>query len=99
MTGVELFWGPVDNLDEFWARYQQDPTPDLRERLLLQYSPLVKFAAGRVPGEPEEVVQRGLEVLTAAIDDFEPGNGSTFESHALSALQDAYSWDSGWAEV
>lgn len=89
----------MDNLDEFWARYHADPTPDLRTRLLLQYSPLVKYAAGRVPGEPSEVVQRGLDVLTAAIEDFDPGDGFTFESHALSALQDAYSWDEGWVEV
>lgn len=46
-----------------------------------------------------EVVQRGLEVLTAAIDEFEPGNGFSFESHALSALKDAYSWDDGWVEA
>jgi RNA polymerase sigma factor FliA len=107
LTSLELHCGSVDNLDEFWSRYRSDPSPDLRDRLVLQYAPLVKFYAGRAPGDPREAVERGLEVLTAAIDDYDPSGGS-FELHATEAFlsaydsrvrADAFSWSEGWAEV
>lgn len=85
----------MDDLNEIWTAYQQEASPEMRQRLVLQYAPLVKFFAGRVPGDPREVVQRGLEALTAAIDTYDPESGK-FESHAIAAFGDAYSWDEGW---
>lgn len=91
------YHGVDPSVEEVWSRYQAERDPDTRNRLLLQYSPLVKFYAGRVEGDSQEVITRGLEALTAAIDSYELGNGS-FETHAMSSFEDAYSWDSGWTE-
>jgi DNA-directed RNA polymerase specialized sigma subunit len=84
---------------EVWSQYW-DGAPELKPRLVLQYAPLVKFFAHRVPGDPQATVQRGLESLSAAIETYKPDCGA-FESYALGVLgEDAFSWDSGgWAEV
>lgn len=83
---------------DVWSQYW-DGTPELKDRLVLQYAPLVKFFAHRIPGDPLETIQRGLECLSAAIDTYD-GTG-TFEHHAMGVMEeDAFSWDSGgWAEV
>jgi DNA-directed RNA polymerase specialized sigma subunit len=90
----------VDNdVTDVWQSYWSEPSSDTRNRLVLQYAPLVKFYAHRIPGDPQESVQRGLEALTAAIDEYAPGNGS-FESHVSGTFRDAFSWDSeGWVEA
>jgi DNA-directed RNA polymerase specialized sigma subunit len=82
-----------------WSQYWEGD-PGLKSRLLLQYSPLVKFFAHRLPGDPQETVQRGLESLTAAIETYRPDCG-TFEDYALGVMgQDSFSWDDeGWVEV
>ncbi len=35
-------------LDELWAVYKSRGNPAVRDRLVLQYAPLVKYVAGRV---------------------------------------------------
>ena len=35
-------------IEALWAQYKDSGAEDLRERLILHYSPLVKFVAGRV---------------------------------------------------
>jgi RNA polymerase sigma factor FliA len=34
----------------WWERYRDTGDPDVRERLILHYAPLVKYVAGRVAG-------------------------------------------------
>ncbi len=36
------------DIAELWRDYKEGATSDARERLILHYSPLVKFVAGRV---------------------------------------------------
>ena len=46
---------------ELWGLYKTDPSTDARERLILHYSPLVKFVAGRVAaGLPQSIEQSDL---------------------------------------
>ena len=48
-------------LPELWAAYVSDRAPELRDRLILHYAPLVKFVAGRVgSGLPAHVEQADL---------------------------------------
>ena len=65
----------------------------MRERLILHYSPLVKFVAGRVAAglpqniEQADLVSYGIFGLIDAIDKFDPGRGFKFETYAISRDQ------------
>lgn len=84
-----------DAVTELWREYKQHQTPEARERLILHYSPLVKFVAGRVAsGLPQSVdqadlVSYGIFGLIDAIDKFEPARGFKFETYAISRVKGA----------
>ena len=70
---------PTEALDELWTDYKSERHVDARERLILHYSPLVKFVAGRVAAglpqniEQSDLVSYGIFGLIDAIDKFDPG--------------------------
>ena len=80
---------------ELWEDYKQGGTRDARERLILHYSPLVKFVAGRVAAglpqniEQSDLVSYGIFGLIDAIDKFDPGRGYKFETYAISRIKGA----------
>lgn len=82
-------------IDELWTAYTQEPTPALRDRLVLHYAPMVKYVAGRVgTGLPQHVdaadlVQAGIFGLLDAIDRFEPERGWKFETFAMQRVRGA----------
>ena len=68
----------------------------LRDRLVVNYSPLVKYVASRVgarvPGavEQEDMISWGVMGLLAAIETYDPnreGNRAKFESYAISKIR------------
>jgi RNA polymerase sigma factor FliA len=83
------------DLDLLWASYKADPDRDVRDQLILHYSPLVKYVAGRVAvGLPQRVeaadlVSYGIFGLIDAIERFEPERGTTFESYAIARIKGA----------
>ena len=80
---------------ELWRDYKEGGTADARERLILHYSPLVKFVAGRVAAglpqniEQADLVSYGIFGLIDAIDKFDPGRGFKFETYAISRIKGA----------
>jgi len=87
---------PVDELiAQLWKEYKGDGTPDARERLILHYSPLVKFVAGRVAAglpqniEQADLVSYGIFGLIDAIDKIDPARGFKFETYAISRIKGA----------
>ena len=80
---------------ELWRDYKDGGTSDARERLILHYSPLVKFVAGRVAAglpqniEQSDLVSYGIFGLIDAIDKFDPGRGYKFETYAISRIKGA----------
>ena len=80
---------------ELWEHYKDRGTADARERLILHYSPLVKFVAGRVAAglpqniEQSDLVSYGIFGLIDAIDKFDPGRGYKFETYAISRIKGA----------
>jgi RNA polymerase sigma factor for flagellar operon FliA len=81
---------------ELWATYKGgEATPESRERLILHYSPLVKFVAGRVAAglpqniEQSDLVSYGIFGLIDAIDKFDPGRGFKFETYAIARIKGA----------
>src|SRR4029077_21283404 len=85
----------VAALDGLWAEYKAAGAPEARERLILHYSPLVKFVAGRVAAglpqsiEQSDLVSYGIFGLIDAIDKFDPGRGFKFETYAISRIKGA----------
>ncbi len=86
---------PTEALDELWSDYKSNGTANARERLILHYSPLVKFVAGRVAAglpqniEQSDLVSYGIFGLIDAIDKFDPGRGFKFETYAISRIKGA----------
>ncbi|MFN8052916.1 MAG: RNA polymerase sigma factor WhiG [Acidimicrobiales bacterium] len=83
------------DVNVLWARYQEDGDPAVRDSLILNYSPLVKYVASRVSvGLPQNVehadlVSYGMFGLIDAIDKFEPDRGFKFETYAISRIKGA----------
>ena len=84
---------PGEELSDLWAHFKLSADPQAREALILQYSPLVKFVAGRVAvGLPRNVdqadlVSNGVFGLIDAIDKFEPERGFKFETYAINRIK------------
>ena len=85
----------TDLVAQLWREYKADGAPDVRERLILHYSPLVKFVAGRVAAglpqsiEQSDLVSYGIFGLIDAIDKFDPSRGFQFETYAISRIKGA----------
>lgn len=84
-----------DVVASLWRSYKTSAAPEARERLILHYSPLVKFVAGRVAAglpqniEQADLVSYGIFGLIDAIDKFDPGRGFKFETYAISRIKGA----------
>lgn len=74
--------------EKLWGEYQKSPTPELREKLITEYAPLVKVVAGRLSMylgynvEYEDLVSYGIFGLIDAIDKFDLGKDVKFETYA-----------------
>jgi RNA polymerase sigma factor FliA len=82
-------------LRDLWRRYKVDGDAGARERLVVAYSPMVKFVAGRLgAGLPSHVddadlISYGLMGLIGAIERFEPERGIKFETFAMTRIRGA----------
>jgi RNA polymerase sigma factor for flagellar operon FliA len=80
---------------ELWDGYHAARTREARDRLIIHYSPLVKYVAGRVAvGLPQNVEQAdlvsyGIFGLIDAIEKFDPSRGFKFETYAISRIKGA----------
>jgi RNA polymerase sigma factor FliA len=84
-----------DDVARLWAAYADSSDRALRDRLVLQYSPLVKFVAGRVRSglpatvESADLVSEGVIGLMDAIDKFDPSRGLQFQTYAVPRIRGA----------
>jgi RNA polymerase sigma factor FliA len=82
-------------IEGLWQEYKESGRRDLRDRLILHYSPLVKFVAGRVAvGLPQNVEQSdlvsyGIFGLIDAIEKFDLDRGYKFETYAIARIKGA----------
>ena len=81
--------------DTLWERYTAEPTRELRDQLIVHYSPLVKYVGSRVAAglpqnvEQADLVSYGIFGLIDALDKFDPGRGYKFETYAISRIKGA----------
>ena len=82
-------------LRDLWRRYKDQGDDGARERLVVAYSPMVKFVAGRLGAglpshvEDADLISYGLVGLIGAIERFEPERGIKFETFAMTRIRGA----------
>jgi RNA polymerase sigma factor for flagellar operon FliA len=86
---------PEAALRGLWVDFKSSGDKALRERLILHYSPLVKYVAGRVgvglpPNiEQADLVSYGIFGLIDAIEKFDIERAIKFETYAISRIRGA----------
>src|ERR671919_2600245 len=84
-----------DSVAAAWDEYKEQGSSDARDRLILHYSPLVKYVAGRVavglPAniEQADLISYGIFGLIDAIDKYDRGRNIKFEPYAISRIRGA----------
>jgi RNA polymerase sigma factor for flagellar operon FliA len=85
---------PIE-LRELWRRYKTDGDSKVRERLVVAYSPLVKYVAGRTAAglpphvEEADLISYGLVGLISAIERFDLSRDIKFETYAIMRIKGA----------
>ncbi|THB66704.1 MAG: RNA polymerase sigma factor WhiG, partial [Spirochaetaceae bacterium] len=81
--------------EDLWQEYRQNKNPAIRDHLIRQYSPLVKYVAGKVAvGMPQNVefddlVGYGVFGLFDAIEKFDPDKHVKFKTYAVTRIRGA----------
>lgn len=81
--------------EKLWEDYQKKPTPELREKLIIEYAQLVKLVAGRLSMylghnvEFDDLVSYGIFGLIDAIDKFDMDKNVKFETYASLRIRGA----------
>lgn len=79
--------------ETLWEVYSSKRSRELRDELVVFYSPLVKYVAGRLASglpshvEIADLVSYGMFGLMQAIERFEPSRGLKFETFAISRIR------------
>src|SRR5262245_64666731 len=82
-------------LRDLWRRYKGGGDVNARERLVVAYSPLVKYVSGRMASglpahvEESDLISYGLLGLINAIERFEPEREIKFETYAITRIKGA----------
>ncbi len=81
--------------EKLWQEYHENPTPELRETIIVEYAPLVKLVAGRLSMylgynvEFDDLVSYGVFGLIDAIDKFDITKDVKFETYASLRIRGA----------
>src|SRR5918992_1222607 len=94
-SGARREGSPGDEIEAMWTEYKSSASQDARDKLILHYSPLVKYVAGRVavglPAniEQADLISYGIFGLIDAIDKYDRGRNIKFETYAISRIRGA----------
>jgi RNA polymerase sigma factor for flagellar operon FliA len=83
------------DLDQQWLHWLDDRDAGARDHLIVHYSPLVKFVAGRIGAglpssvDPGDLVSSGVFGLIDAIERFDTERGVKFETFAVPRIRGA----------
>jgi len=83
------------DLSTLWSRFKEDRDPSAREHLILNYSPLVKYVAGRLSAnlpqtvDNADLISYGIFGLIDAIEKFDLDRGIKFETYAIARIKGA----------
>lgn len=80
---------------DLWQRFKGAGDVEARNRLVVHYSPLVKYVAGRVRSglpasvDQDDLISDGVIGLMDALDKFDPGRGLQFQTYAVTRIRGA----------
>jgi len=86
---------PRTDVSALWARYKGEQDPDARDELILNYSPLVKYVAGRLASslpqtvDTADLISYGIFGLIDAIEKFDLSRAIKFETYAIARIKGA----------
>jgi RNA polymerase sigma factor for flagellar operon FliA len=86
---------PAEEVAHVWEEFRETRDAGLRNRLVLQYAPLVKYVAGRLRArlpenvDADDLVSDGVLGLMDAIERFEPDRGLSFQTFAVPRIRGA----------
>src|SRR5256884_2913135 len=86
---------PSAIIDDVWTEFVRTRRSDLRDELITEYAPLVRFLVSRlgIPPTPlleaEDLISYGMIGVINAIDRFDPSRGVRFEAFATSRIRGA----------
>ena len=84
-----------NDIEHWWQRWLDHRDPLARDQLIVHYSPLVKFVAGRVGAglpnsvDPGDLVSAGVFGLIDAVERFDSTRGVKFETFAVPRIRGA----------
>jgi len=84
-----------DDKEKLWLEFLKKPSPELREKIIIEYAGLVKIVAGKLSiylghnVEYDDLVGYGTFGLIDAIDKFDYGKGVKFETYASLRIRGA----------
>src|SRR5216110_1352907 len=87
--------GPSGIIDDIWAEFVVTRHSQLRDELVTEYAPLVRFVVSRLGIPPttlleaDDLISYGLIGLINAIDRFDPSRGVRFEAFASVRIRGA----------
>src|ERR1017187_880448 len=85
----------LQTVEELWADFKSTADQSARDRLILHYSPLVKYVAGRVAAampshvDYSDLVSYGILGLIDAIEKFDPSRAIKFETYGVPRVRGA----------
>jgi RNA polymerase sigma factor for flagellar operon FliA len=85
----------LEEVDHLWSEYKRSGDRNARDQLIVRYSPLVKFVAGRVSAglpqsiEQADLVSYGMFGLIDAIEKFDTDRNIKFETYAITRIKGA----------
>jgi RNA polymerase sigma factor FliA len=83
------------DIEQIWHDWFDRRDPKARDRIIVHYSPLVKFVAGRVGAglpssvDPGDLVSAGVFGLIDAVERFDPERAVKFETFAVPRIRGA----------
>ena len=96
-AGVKTHGGaaPAAGAVQLWEEFRRTGAGDLRGRLIQQYMPVVRAVAARLAAElpntvdPDDLISAGTFGLMEAIDRYDPGLGTRFETYCSVRIRGA----------
>ena len=83
------------DLKDVWTEYKETGSPEIRDQIIVDCMPLVKYVVGKVASsaprncEREELIQCGIFGLIDAIERYDPTKQVKFETYAILRIRGA----------
>lgn len=83
------------DINKIWNDYRQNKSPELRDQLIIEYSPIVRYVAGRLAihlgshMDFDDLISCGIFGLIDAIDKYDMLKGVKFETYASLRIRGA----------